>query len=149
MLREGANLRSRFCGDLSKATGEVRKGIDPWKLTCAWCICSDQSYAYNFHIIITCCCAYSKSNFMLQCINSNINRFFLVIAGIPCPEVRSLPGSRNKTRAAFQMQNIVSRYRHDLLKTSKPVCDSPIWAGESLWQAVPSALGTSEYHWVY
>lgn len=59
-------------------------------------------------------------------VNSNFNRLCLIIAGIPWPEVRSLPGSRNKPRAAFQMQNIVLRNRHDLLKTPWPVCASPI-----------------------
>lgn len=59
------------------------------------------------------------------------NRSCLITAGIPWSEVQSLPGFRSKPGAAFQMQNIVLRSRHDL-KIPRPVCYSPIGDGQSL-----------------
>lgn len=86
---------------------------------------------------------------ILSPINPNFNRLCLIIADIPWLEVQSLPRSRRKQGAAFQMQNIILRSRHDLLKTPRPVCDSSIGAGESFWKAPLVSIGTSRYYWVY
>lgn len=139
------------CKELPRRLSEMDLvGVVPWKFTCAWCTCSGQCCVCNFHIIMRCCCTYSKWNFMLMlCINMKCNRLCLIIAGIPWSEVQSLPGSRSKSGAAFQMQNIVHRNRHDLLKIPRPVCYSSTGDGQSLWKAHPFVTGTFRYHWVY
>lgn len=96
-----------------------------------------QSCVYNFHVTMglqwdaAVHIQHHIYNRMFH-VNPNFDRLCLITADISWLDVQSLPGSRSKSGAAFQMQSIVTKSGCGLPEIPRPMCDSTIEAFQSL-----------------